>query len=226
MGGTPAGGTTGTGGTAGTSGDGPGGASGADGGDAPAPTDAPDGPLPVDAPPPLVCTMGLTNCSERCVNLIDDPDNCGGCAIRCGSGLCLGGACQLEGVGHVVVIGHDYVVSRTGMNNIIGNSVFLSGDDPVTVLTYEGAASPESITGTNGAIDQVANARGRRWTRQVAQPGDVAARLATADTFLIYAQQGASDATLLQLGIDWGATPAHVRQQRPHRGGAGWAIHE
>ena len=150
--------------------------------------------------------MGLTNCSERCVNLTDDPDNCGGCAIRCGSGLCLGGACQLEGVGHVVVIGHDYVVNRTGMNNIIGNSVFLSGDDPVTVLTYEGAASPESITGTNFAIDQVANARGRRWTRQVAQRGDVAAGLATADTFLIYAQQGASDATLLQLGIDWGST--------------------
>jgi hypothetical protein len=206
MDGSAAGGSTGTGGTAGTSGDGPGGASGADGGDAPAPADAPDGPLPVDAPPPLVCPMGLTNCSERCVNLVDDPDNCGGCATRCGSGLCLGGACQLEGVGHVVVIGHDYVVNRAGMNNIIGNSVFLSGDDPVTVLTYEGAANPQSITGTNSAIDQVASARGRRWTRQVAQRGDVAAGLATADTFLIYAQEGASDATLLQLGIDWGST--------------------
>ena len=54
--------------------------------------------------------MGLTNCSEQCVNLTDDPDNCGSCANRCSSGLCLGGVCQQQGVGHVVVIGHDYVV--------------------------------------------------------------------------------------------------------------------
>jgi hypothetical protein len=150
--------------------------------------------------------MGLTNCSEQCVNLVSDPDNCGGCASRCGSGLCLGGMCQQQGVGHVVVIGHDYVVNRSGMNNLIGNAVLLSGDDPVSVLAYEGAATPGAITGTNSAIDQVAGARGRRWVRQVVQAGDVVARLPSADSLLIYAQQGASDATLLQLGVDWGPT--------------------
>jgi hypothetical protein len=40
----------------------------------------------------------------------------------------------------------------------------------------------------------------------VTQAGDLTTRLTTADTLLIYAQQGASDATLLQNGVDWGAT--------------------
>ena len=195
--------------------------------DGPDAGDAPDGPPPVDAPPPLVCMMGLTNCSEQCVNLTDDPDNCGACGNRCGSGLCLGSMCQQQGVGHVVVIGHDYVVTRTGMNNLIGNSVFLSGDDPVTVLVYEGAASAASITGTNarhrpGGQRPRAGAGPGRWSR----PRDVVARLPAADTFLIFAQQGATDAPLLQLGIDWGPTMQHLRQQRPDRGAAGRPVHE
>jgi hypothetical protein len=168
--------------------------------------DEPDGPLPIDAPPPLICVPGITNCSERCVNLVDDPDNCGVCGSPCGSGLCLGSICQQQGVGHVVVIGHDYAVTRAGMNNLIGNSVFLSGEDPVTVLVYEGAATAPAITGTYAAIDQVASARGRRWIRQVVQAADVVARLPGADTFLIMAQHGATDAQLLQQDVDWGAT--------------------
>jgi hypothetical protein len=106
----------------------------------------------------------------------------------------------------VVVIGHDYVVNRTGMNQLIGNSVFLSGDDPVTLLVYEGAASPAAVAGAYSAIDQVANARGRRWTRQVVASTDVVARLPGADTFLIMPQAGATNASLLQQGVDWGPT--------------------
>jgi hypothetical protein len=92
------------------------------------------------------------------------------------------------------------------MNNLIGNSVFLSGEDPVTVLVYEGAATAPAIAGTYAAIDQVASARGRRWIRQVVQAADVVARLPGADTFLIMAQHGASDAQLLQQDVDWGDT--------------------
>ena len=41
----------------------------------------------------VVCAPGLTNCGGTCKNLSFDSSNCGGCGIRCTSGICCEGAC-------------------------------------------------------------------------------------------------------------------------------------
>ena len=169
-----------------------------------APNLAPD--LPPDrAPdtPPVVCTPPLTNCSDRCVQLSDDPDNCGRCGNRCSGGLCASSLCASQEVGHLVAIGHDYQVTRSGMNNLVGNAILLSGTNPIRVLTYEGFALPASVAGTNSAIGEVARNRGVELEMVDADLTGVVAKLADHDVFLIYAQAGASDAELTALGQYW-----------------------
>ena len=165
---------------------------------------APGADVPaMEAAPPIMCTPGLMGCETRCVELATDPDNCGSCGNRCGSGLCSVGVCQQEGVGHVVVIGHDYVINRSGMNHLLGNAVNLSDVDPIGVLVYEGQASPAAIAGADAAINQVAAERGRRWVRTVGDSGDIIDDLQQFDVLLIYAQSGASDASLNGHGLLW-----------------------
>ncbi len=57
--------------------------------DADTPTDMeePDGP----------CSLPSITCGRACVNPADDPRNCGGCGINCGSGrVCINGRCDNE----------------------------------------------------------------------------------------------------------------------------------
>jgi hypothetical protein len=44
-----------------------------------------------------VCREGLTRCGEGCVDLLTDPDHCGGCGAICASGECINGACSCAG---------------------------------------------------------------------------------------------------------------------------------
>jgi hypothetical protein len=164
-----------------------------------------DTALPPDTQPAdaLVCDPGFFACNGSCITYTSDPDNCGSCGNTCASGLCITGVCQLDGAGHLVVIGHDYAVQRSGLNNLVGNAVFLAPGDGVTVLAYEGAASAASIAGTNVAIDQVSATRARSWVRHVTNAMDAPARLPNYDVFLIHAQRGASDPTILGLGAAW-----------------------
>jgi hypothetical protein len=39
------------------------------------------------------CAGGLTDCNNQCVNLSNDPANCGSCGNACGSGSCVAGSC-------------------------------------------------------------------------------------------------------------------------------------
>jgi hypothetical protein len=164
-----------------------------------------DLPAPTDGPPAVVvtCDGGMAVCGALCVVLDRDPDHCGSCGNACASGLCMGGVCQSSGAGHLVLIGHDFVVNRAGMNNLIGNAVLLAAARPIAVLAYEGAARREVIDGANAAIDQVTAAAGRAWMRTIASAGQVPARLAANDVFLVYAQETTGDSALMQLGRDW-----------------------
>jgi hypothetical protein len=117
--------------------------------------------------------------------------------------LCDKGQCEAKGTGRVIVIGHDYLKNRPAMNRILGNAVFLWPNNPVRLLTYQGAANPTAIAGANGAITQVAAATGRLVQRTDVAAADVPAQLSATDVFLIYGQEQASDATLSQLGQDW-----------------------
>ena len=80
-----------------------------------------------DAPPDaMVCPLPTTMCSGTCVDLSDDPYNCGHCGRTCSSGICAAGTCIGDLPGHIVVIGHDYVASDPAMDRVIANGVTLS----------------------------------------------------------------------------------------------------
>jgi hypothetical protein len=159
----------------------------------------------------LSCSSEETVCGQQCVNIASDPDNCGGCGVPCSNGLCNKGQCEAKGTGRVIVIGHDYLRNRPAMNRILGNAVFLWPNNPVRLLTYQGAANPTAVAGANGAIAQVATATGRLVQRTDVAAADVPTQLGATDVFLIYGQEQASDATLSQLGQDWaGAMTAFI----------------
>lgn len=150
-----------------------------------------------------LCDPPLTLCGELCVDLLTDPDNCGRCGRSCPTGICIDGMCSDGPAGHVVLIGHNYRVSRRAMRRVAGNAAFLSnfvdgdGTDDLEVLVYVGDATQTS--GADRALDE----RGS-WNRVVsAGPDSVPAELADADTFLVYSQTGADDATLRDLGMRW-----------------------
>ncbi|KAM7201230.1 hypothetical protein V8F20_004976 [Naviculisporaceae sp. PSN 640] len=49
------------------------------------------------APPePSGCTGGLVSCDGTCIDIANDPANCGGCGIVCDSGTCTNGACTVN----------------------------------------------------------------------------------------------------------------------------------
>jgi hypothetical protein len=154
----------------------------------------------------LVCLPPKTVCGRQCMSTATDPDNCGGCGIPCTSGLCSSGLCEAAGTGHAIVIGHDYLSSRSDMNRILGNAVFLWPVNPVHMLVYEGSASSSAIAGANAAIAQVANDTGRQSVPTFATTSaDVVNQLGKSQVFLIYSQEGADDEMLGQLGLDWSA---------------------
>jgi hypothetical protein len=153
----------------------------------------------------LVCAAEESVCGRQCVNLATNPDNCGGCGNPCASGLCSNGRCEAAGTGRAIIIGHDYLKNRPAMNRILGNAVFLWPVNPVRLLVYEGQANAAAITGADAAIAQVASATGRQLVRTAAAAADVPTLLASTDVFLIYGQELADDATLVQLSSDWSA---------------------
>ena len=116
-------------------------------------------------PDVFTCDGGLLVCGLTCFDSLVDPDNCGSCGVRCRSGLCTGGVCQGGGAGHVVVIGHDYMINRPGINNLVGNAVFMTARSAARVLVYEGTVSALSRYGTEIAINQVAADTGHTWTK-------------------------------------------------------------
>lgn len=144
----------------------------------------------------------LTDCGGVCVDLTSDPDHCGSCATDCGSGICVASACEAAFAGHLVVIGHDYERRRSAMSRLLANAVLLSGASPVRVIAWQADSTAAAIAGTNGGIDDGRGAR--TYTLTVATtPEEVPVLLDTADSFLVYAQQGATDAELDALGVMW-----------------------
>ncbi len=159
------------------------------------------------------CDDPLTRCGTLCVDLLWDPKHCGRCNNLCISGICAGGACADATAGHLVVIGHNFTNATVVMQRLAGNAVFLSVGAPVRVLVFEGDATSESIEGTDRAIERVANENGRNWERQVAIDGLVTLQLASADVFVVYAQQNAHNNDLEKYGESWGlALSGFLRQ--------------
>ena len=153
----------------------------------------------------VACDAALMLCNGLCVDLQSDPDNCGSCGNNCASGLCVAGECTTAFPGHVILVGHDYRMSRTGMNRIAGNAVFTAfAASDLQVTAYEGDASSTLVRRVDSAVDQVASERGRNWVRTTSPAANVPLQLATADVLLVYPQgSGATPEELERLGLEW-----------------------
>lgn len=160
------------------------------------------------------CDPPFALCRGLCVDYDDDPLNCGSCGRVCGSGICTGGTCT-SAAGHVVVIGHDFQTSPvSAIEQIAGNSLFIARGSTIDVLVWEGEATAASVRRIDEAFDDFAASTGRAWDRAVASSSaTVTAELADAEAFVIYPQQGATDAALVALGTAWAtALDAFVRR--------------
>jgi hypothetical protein len=150
------------------------------------------------------CGPGLTLCGGFCRDLTSDPNHCGSCGNACESGICIDGMCSVGFPGHVVLVGHNYRMSREGQNRVAGNAVFTSFANEPRVVAYRGAARPSWVRGVDDAIDQVASARGGSWTKSEVDAADVPFALADADVFLIYPQaDGPTDDELRTIAALW-----------------------
>jgi hypothetical protein len=149
---------------------------------------------------------GALTCDGELVASGFDPDNCGACGRSCDSGLCENGICLGDPPGQLVLIGHDYVQSRPGMQRLLGNAVLLAPDPEVEVLAYYGTASAASIRGVDAAVDAVAAELGRTVTRVVVGVREGPALLSDFDVLLVYPQAGSKDRDLAAIGATWQAS--------------------
>jgi hypothetical protein len=152
------------------------------------------------------CPSGQTLCNTQCIDTSTDPAHCGGCGQICASGACRFGACKTTTAGHVIVIGHDFRTSNVAMNRILGNAIFLPGSGDVNVVEYVGIADATAVSNSHVAITQVANTLGRNasfFSDVTFSPSGLAARLESADVFLVQSQTLATNTILAQLGESW-----------------------
>lgn len=141
-----------------------------------------------------ICPLPLELCGGRCVDPSSDADHCGSCGSTCLSGVCNGGQCRREGVGHLALIGHDYSIGRYSQNLVVGNAVFMANPAP-RILLFTQWAPAANVTNTMLAIQQVA-AGVRRYTTHIlanyrALPTDLT--IDNYDVLVVFSQGEATD---------------------------------
>lgn len=154
------------------------------------------------------CTEPLTACSDRCVDLSTDIDNCGACGQNCPTAICRDGSCVGGFSGHVVAICMNLQSYRTNapQNSLLGNAVFLARSDTARVLGYVEHATDRVVSGVQRALTEANDKNARDIQLTVTDSAaSVANELATAtyDVFLIYDQSLAPQGALGTLGASW-----------------------
>lgn len=180
----------------------------ADGGaDATPPADAaPDandaGP---DAPP--VCSLPNRTCSGVCVDVLNDPLNCGNCRVVCASGICGGGQCVgATVVGNATYIGHDFVVPppAPAQSRVLSNAVFLSSHNPLRIVSYEEHADAPAVSRVKAILAAAAAGRTLSYNvKTTAASVPAALDAASADVLLVYDQASAPAGVLEATGAAW-----------------------
>lgn len=155
------------------------------------------------APP---CSAPTVACNGACVDLSNDPENCGVCGRFCPSNICVAGVCEGSTPGDVVAIGHDYraAVSGTSQARVLTNAVFMAKGSPVRIVSYEKHANASAVA----RIKTILQGGGRAFN--LTSTSDDAALasptlVADYDAVLIPDQASADVATLTSLGNAWGA---------------------
>jgi len=130
----------------------------------PTPLCAPDGNGSFECVP--MCEPPLVECQGECVDpasFESDPDNCGRCGNACPSDICQAGECVGARYGNVALICSDVnsANASSSLTTLLGNAVFMSATNPVSVLAYTRGASAAAVTRVNQVIEWAGDARGR-----------------------------------------------------------------
>ncbi|HKY35497.1 MAG TPA: hypothetical protein VJN18_06150 [Polyangiaceae bacterium] len=130
----------------------------------PTPLCAPDGNGSFECVPR--CMAPLVECQGQCVDpasFQSNPDNCGSCGNACPSDICQDGECVGARYGNVALICSDLnsANASSSLTTLIGNAVFLSATNPVSVLAYTRGASAAAVNRVNQVITWAGSARGR-----------------------------------------------------------------
>ncbi len=169
----------------------------------------PTGPDTYECVP--MCSDGLVQCDEQCVDVDVDPLNCGRCDKVCPSGVCVDGSCVGVTPGHVVYICMDYaqVFQVSAQTTLLGNAVFLSRQNPVRVLAYGKYAEPAVMASVDRAIRWAATSSNR--SVNITRVNSVAAvesdlELSNYDVLLVYDQPLAATGELASEGTELAPT--------------------
>jgi hypothetical protein len=152
------------------------------------------------------CVAPLVECGGTCIDVENDPLNCGACGKVCPSNLCASRVCLGATPGDVVVIGHDYTGALAGSSQakVLTNAVLLPTSNPLRVLSYEKDAENAAVTRVKAIVANAAGTRTINYTvgqdPSVVEKTDLAA---TFDVVLIFDQASASPATLATVGAGW-----------------------
>ncbi|OJY15171.1 MAG: hypothetical protein BGO98_22250 [Myxococcales bacterium 68-20] len=152
------------------------------------------------------CAAPLVECNGACVDLENDPVNCGACGKFCPSNICVAGVCQGSTPGDIVVIGHDYSTGAAASSQakVLTNAVFIPRSNPLRILSYEQFADAAAVANVKGILQSAAS--GRTLAVSVAT-NPAALQSATLsqsyDVVIIHDQQGGAPTTLATMGAGW-----------------------
>jgi hypothetical protein len=161
------------------------------------------------------CPPPQEACHGVCVDLRNDPFNCGVCDKTCPSNICVAGVCQGTTPGHVVVIGHDYSNTFAGsaQTKVLSNAVFLPAKNPLRVLSFEKWADPSTVATVKSMLAAAALGRTLQYTTSN-DDADLRSplKLSRASVVIIYDQRQMSQSEALAAGPRW-AAPLHTFNQ-------------
>lgn len=151
----------------------------------------------------LPCVAPLAECSGKCIDVSNDPQNCGACGKFCPSNICKLSKCQGATPGDVVVIGHDYrdAIAASSQARVLTNAVFIPTSNPLRILSYEQFADAGVVANVKALIQSAAGGRTIKLTVATNPAALASGSLAQIyDVVLVHDQQGGPPATLATIG--------------------------
>jgi stigma-specific protein Stig1 len=154
------------------------------------------------------CGSGLTECSERCVDLTSNTDHCGVCDNRCASSICRNSQCVGGVANHVVLMCTDLQNGRrdSPQTTMLTNAVLLANANPLRVLGYNRYTPYDTVRGVQRTLNWADSATSRTVELTEADSDADVLEVLSRDNFdvlIVYDQPDAPAGALATIGAAW-----------------------